>query len=77
MRQAQGIGINIVIIAAIALLVLVIIAIIVTQSGGEIRGGLDSCPVQGGTCERPGDQPTGYVEIEGGCDEGYICYAPR
>ena len=79
MRQAQGIGINVVIIAAIALLVLIIIAIIVAQSGGNLRGGLESCSVKGGICSETGsDVPTRYVRANQYSCPGEFqeCYVP-
>lgn len=81
-RKAQGIGINIIIIAAIALLVLIIIAVLVAQSGGEVRRGLESCSVNGGICVsnsavQPDIDLNDYrVSTEYACDDGFTCYVP-
>lgn len=79
MRRGQGIGINIVIIAAIALLVLLVIAMVVTQSGGDLREGINSCVTKGGECLAPGATvPAGMVQSpDGTCArEGDVCYVP-
>lgn len=70
-------GVNLVIIAAIALLILLIIAVIVTSSGGNLRDGVTSCPVQGGQCLLP-QEAAGMQAIgqpgELGCEMPRTCY---